>query len=173
MASTLVLTGEPEDVLPLPVLAIAFWAAFRAALAEAEDPAVPEPALLLDADLTRLAQVISNLLNNASKYTQPGGRIWLSGGREGQKAVVRVRDNGIGIRPKMLCRVFDLFAQSARARPRSRGGLGIGLTLVRRLVEMHGGRVEAHSEGPGKGAEFVVRVPIRTEWPASSGKEAR
>ena len=101
-----------------------------------------------------------NLLANAAKYTEPGGRIALTGDRQGDEAVIRVRDSGMGILPDVLPRVFDLFAQSPRALDRSQGGLGIGLTVVRRLVELHGGRVEAHSEGAGRGAEFVVRAIV-------------
>jgi signal transduction histidine kinase len=118
----------------------------------------PVPIHLL-ADLTRLAQVFSNLLNNASKYTEPQGRIWLLAERDGTDVKIRVKDTGIGIRPEMLRRVFDLFTQDDRSLERSQGGLGIGLTLARRLVEMHGGSIEAHSAGLGKGSEFIVRLP--------------
>jgi PAS domain S-box-containing protein len=113
----------------------------------------------VEADPTRLEQVISNLVNNSTKYTDPGGHIRLAVERDSTEAVVRVRDTGIGIAPDMLPRVFDLFVQAERRLDRSQGGVGIGLTLVRRLVELHGGRVEAHSEGLGKGSEFVVRLP--------------
>ena len=114
----------------------------------------PEP-LWLTADPVRLAQVLANLLNNAAKYTEEGGRIDLTVAREGGEAVFRVRDTGIGIAAEMLPRVFDLFTQVDRSLDRSQGGLGIGLTLVRRLVEMHGGTVQAFSDGPGRGSEFV------------------
>jgi PAS domain S-box-containing protein len=120
---------------------------------------VPPGPVWLEADEVRLVQVVGNLLHNAAKYTEPGGRIDLTAAREGDEAVVRVRDTGIGIRPDMLGRVFDLFVQSERATDRAQGGLGIGLTLVRKLVELHGGRVHASSEGPGTGSEFVVRLP--------------
>jgi two-component system CheB/CheR fusion protein len=118
----------------------------------------PEP-LWLEGDLTRLAQVFSNLLNNAAKFTEEGGRVALSAERQGDEVVVRVRDTGIGMTRDMLSRAFELFAQAEGSLGRSRGGLGIGLTLVQRLVEMHGGSVQAFSEGPGKGSEFVVRLP--------------
>jgi PAS domain S-box-containing protein len=118
----------------------------------------PEP-VLLDADPVRLAQVLANLLTNAAKYTGEGGQIRLSVVREGEEAVFRVRDTGIGIPEEMLSCIFDLFIQLDHSLDRSQGGLGIGLTLVRRLVEMHGGRVEALSDGPGRGSEFVVRLP--------------
>ncbi len=110
-------------------------------------------------DLIRLTQVLTNLLNNAAKYTNSGGQIWLSTSQEGNTAVIRVRDTGIGIPRQMLESVFDLFTQVDRALDRSHGGLGIGLTLVKRLVEMHEGTVEAQSDGLGHGSEFIVRLP--------------
>ncbi|MGN6135072.1 MAG: ATP-binding response regulator, partial [Aureliella sp.] len=119
----------------------------------------PEP-IYLDADLTRLAQVFSNLLNNSAKYTPPNGHISLSVSANATEVEVRVRDTGLGIPADALGAVFDMFSQVDRNMERAQGGLGIGLTLVRRLVEMHGGTVEARSEGPGKGSEFVVRLPI-------------
>jgi len=119
----------------------------------------PQP-VHLDADPIRLAQVFSNLLNNAAKYTKHGGHIWLTAEREGRDAVVSVRDNGIGIPGDMLARIFDMFTQVDRSLERSQGGLGIGLTLVRRLVDLHDGSIEAHSNGPDAGSEFVVRLPI-------------
>jgi PAS domain S-box-containing protein len=121
---------------------------------------LPGQTLIVDADLTRLAQVFSNLLNNSAKYTDRGGHIWLTVERQGSDAVVSVKDTGIGIAADQLPRLFQMFSQAERSLERSQGGLGIGLTLVQRLVEMHGGRVEARSEGLGKGAEFVVRLPL-------------
>jgi signal transduction histidine kinase len=121
--------------------------------------------LLVQGDLVRLGQVVANLLNNAAKYMAPGGRIRLKAGREADKIVLRLRDEGIGIAPEMLPQVFDLFTQADHAPALSQGGLGIGLTLVRRLVEMHGGTVEAHSEGIGRGSEFVVSLPALLEAP--------
>ena len=120
----------------------------------------------LDADPTRLEQVVTNLLNNAAKYTMPGGHIWLAAELDGKEAVVRVRDNGIGVPPDVLGRVFEPFVQTDGSLARSEGGLGIGLTLVRSLVEMHGGRVEAHSPGLGQGSEFTIRLPARVAQPA-------
>src|SRR5262249_60296692 len=122
----------------------------------------PEP-VRLEADATRLAQVVANLLNDAAKYTEERGRIWLTVGRDGGEAVVRVRDNGVGIPAEMLAQVFDLFTQVTHSLDRSQGGLGIGLTLAKSLVEMHGGSVRAHSDGPGTGSEFVVRLPLLAE----------
>ena len=113
-----------------------------------------------DGDPARLAQVLANLLNNAAKYTEEGGRISLTAAREGDEAVFRVRDTGVGIPAEMLPRVFDLFTQVDRSLDRSQGGLGIGLTLVRRLVEMHGGTASRPSAtAPAAGSEFVVRLP--------------
>ena len=116
--------------------------------------------LWLAADPARLIQVIANLLNNASKYTHAGGCIWLTTEREGDQAVLRVRDNGSGIEPDLLPQVFDLFTQGDRSLDRVEGGLGIGLTIVRNLVEDHHGQVLAFSEGVGRGSEFVVRLPL-------------
>ena len=119
----------------------------------------PEP-LHVRGDPVRLAQTIGNLLNNAAKYTEEGGRIFVCVERRDEMAIFRVRDNGMGIPREMLSSVFELFKQVDRSLDRSQGGLGIGLTLVHRLVNMHGGRVEAFSDGPNQGSEFVVRLPI-------------
>ena len=130
--------------------------------------ALPSGPLWIHADLIRVAQVLSNLLNNAAKYTEPGGTIWLSADAEGENVAVTVRDTGVGIAPQMLSHVFELFAQAEQTIDRSQGGLGIGLTLVRQLVELHGGSVEARSEGVGRGSEFIVRLP-RVEPPSVEG----
>ena len=129
----------------------------------------PEQPVSLDADLTRLSQVVSNLLNNAAKYTPEGGKIILSARLEGDEVVIAVSDNGIGIPSDMLPRVFDLFTQVRDNLDRSRGGLGIGLALVKQLVEMHGGAVAAQSEGPGTGSAFRLRLPVAEAAPAESG----
>jgi CheY-like chemotaxis protein len=121
---------------------------------------VPEEPILLDADRTRLAQVIANLLSNAARYTEKGGRIRLTAGRQGAEAFVSVQDNGIGLAAEHLPHVFEMFSQVAPALDRSQGGLGIGLALVRGLVELHGGKVEASSGGIGKGSEFRVHLPV-------------
>jgi two-component system CheB/CheR fusion protein len=107
-----------------------------------------------------MRQVITNLIHNASKFTPPGGRIDVLAERTDNEVIFRVQDSGIGISRDLLPRVFDLFTQAERSLERSRGGLGIGLTIVKRLVEMHGGRVEAHSAGPGMGSEFEVHLPV-------------
>jgi PAS domain S-box-containing protein len=119
---------------------------------------LPREPLRVEADATRLAQVVSNLLNNAARYTEEGGHIRLSVEPGRGEAVVRVRDDGMGIPAELLPQVFELFTQGDRSLARSEGGLGIGLTLVKRLVELHGGRVEARSAGPGRGSEFIVRL---------------
>ena len=119
----------------------------------------PDP-ILLDADMTRLAQVFANVLNNAAKYSDPGGRIAVVAELRGDAAVVSVRDTGVGIPPDMIPTIFDLFTQVDRSLEKSQGGLGIGLSLVKRLVEMHGGTVEARSDGQGLGSEFAVRLPV-------------
>jgi PAS domain S-box-containing protein len=121
---------------------------------------LPAEPLTVDGDPVRLTQVVANLLNNAAKYTDPGGQIWLNVRREDQWVAISVRDTGIGIDTSMLPRVFDLFTQVDRHTDRAQGGLGIGLTLVKSLVEMHGGTVQVHSEGKGRGSEFVVRLPL-------------
>jgi PAS domain S-box-containing protein len=121
---------------------------------------VPDGPLFVDADKTRLVQVLCNLLTNAAKFSDRGGRIWLTAEQQGGEAVVSVRDTGVGIPPQMLPKVFEVFTQVDRSLEKSHGGLGIGLSIVQRLVEMHGGTVEARSEGPGMGSEFVVRLPV-------------
>ena len=120
---------------------------------------LPPTPLVLDADPIRLSQVFLNLLNNAAKYTEHGGHIWLTAHREGSDAVVSVRDDGI-TPGDMLPRIFEMFTQVDRFSDKSQGGLGIGLTLVRRLVDMHDGSIEARSDGPDKGSEFIVRLPL-------------
>ena len=130
---------------------------------------LPATPIFVQADATRLAQVFSNLLNNAAKYTPAGGTIWISAEPDDATAVVRVRDSGEGIPADMLTRIFEMFSQVDRSVEKAHGGLGIGLTLAKRLVELHDGAIEAVSEGPGAGSEFVVRLPM---FSAASGDEA-
>jgi CheY-like chemotaxis protein len=127
---------------------------------------LPAEPILLEADLTRLAQVFSNLLNNAAKYTDRGGQIRLSAWREGSDVVVSVADTGIGVSAEQLPRIFEMFSQVTPALERTQGGLGIGLSLVRGLIEMHGGSIEARSDGVGRGSDFRVRLPVLLEIPA-------
>jgi PAS domain S-box-containing protein len=123
----------------------------------------PKQPVVVEADLTRLAQVFINLLNNAAKYSNRGGHIWLTVERQGSDVVVSVKDTGIGMDANHLAHIFDPFMQIDRSLEKSQGGLGIGLTLVKRLVEMHGGRIEAKSDGLGKGSELAVRLPVVVE----------
>jgi PAS domain S-box-containing protein len=125
---------------------------------------LPDHPVYVDADLIRIGQVLANLLTNAAKYSDKAGKIWLSVEREDGEAVVRVRDTGIAIAPEFVPHIFDVFVQGDRSLARSQGGLGIGLTLVKRLVEMHGGTVAVSSAGLGHGSEFVLRFPALTEW---------
>ena len=127
---------------------------------------LPPAPVLLDADPIRMAQVFSNLLNNAAKYSEEGGHIALTAEMQGEEVMVRVTDRGIGIPAEHLPRIFEMFAQVDTAFDRSQGGLGIGLSLVKGLVGMHGGRIDAHSDGPGKGSEFVVRLPVVITQPS-------
>jgi PAS domain S-box-containing protein len=126
---------------------------------------LPSDPVWVEGDATRLAQAIGNLLSNASRYSAPGAAISLTTARTDSEVVIRVRDGGIGIAPEMLPRIFDLFVQAEPSPARARGGLGLGLALARRLAEMHGGRLEAHSEGLGRGSEFVLRLPVRAGKP--------
>ncbi len=120
---------------------------------------LPMP-IYLDADMTRLAQVFSNLLTNSAKYTPSGGRIWITAEGFANEVAVTVRDNGLGIAAESLPKIFEMFSQVAHSMERAQGGLGIGLTLVRRLVEMHGGTIAARSDGPGQGSAFTIRLPV-------------
>ncbi len=131
---------------------------------------IPEAPLWVDGDLTRLAQVVSNLLNNAAKYTPAGGEIRLTVREQNGHADIEVADNGVGIEADMLPRVFDLFAQADRHLDRSQGGLGIGLALVSKLVEMHGGTSRAVSDGPGKGSTFTISLPLIDEQGEALGE---
>lgn len=128
----------------------------------------PEP-IFVDADRVRLTQIVGNLLVNSAKYTPPGGKILLQASAQEGRAVIDVIDNGVGIPPEMLPKIFDLFTQVDSSKTRSHGGLGIGLTLVKTLVEMHGGQVEAASEGPQRGSRFTIRLPLA---PSADGRVA-
>ncbi len=130
----------------------------------------PQP-LFVEGDVARLTQVVTNLLDNAAKHTDSGGRIWLSGERDGDSARIRVKDTGIGIASEDLPRVFELFSQGEVPIERTQGGVGVGLSLVERLVKLHGGTVTAHSGGAGKGSEFIVRLPLaHAQHPAAPGE---
>jgi PAS domain S-box-containing protein len=133
---------------------------------------LPDEAVTLEGDLFRLAQAVSNLLNNAAKYTERGGNIWLTAEIEDGEILLRVKDDGIGIPAHVLPHVFDLFAQAELSCDRAQGGLGIGLTLVKNIVEMHGGKVAAFSPGPGQGSEILLRLPWRAAAPEAAPAEA-
>jgi PAS domain S-box-containing protein len=128
---------------------------------------VPQQPIHLDADPNRLAQVVSNLLNNAAKYTPEGGHIWLSVERQGNEVLIAIRDDGLGIAHEMQERIFEMFAQIDRPMEKGYTGLGIGLTLVKSLTEMHGGRIEVRSDGVNQGSEFIARLPILDEMPVT------
>ncbi len=130
---------------------------------------LPPEAVELDADPTRLSQALGNLLSNAAKFTPTGGQVWVTACREGDQVAIRVRDTGVGIEPALLPHIFDLFTQGSQGADRAQGGLGLGLTLAREYVEMHGGTIEVSSDGPGKGSEFVVRLPAVAPEPRVQG----
>jgi signal transduction histidine kinase len=130
---------------------------------------LPEEPVYLRADPNRMEQALANLLINAAKYTDMGGRIEVSAAREGPEVKISIRDNGMGLAPELREQIFDLFVQSPNSASRIPGGFGLGLTVVRRLIQLHGGTVEAFSDGPGKGSEFVVRLPIRPAGPPADG----
>ena len=121
---------------------------------------LPAEPIILDADSTRISQIVSNLLNNAAKYAEKAGHIWLTAEANGEQVRISVRDTGIGIAPEHLSHIFEMFSQAVPALERSQGGLGIGLALVQGLVDLHGGKIEARSDGPGLGSEFIVHLPL-------------
>jgi two-component system CheB/CheR fusion protein len=133
---------------------------------------LPEEFIYLDADLTRISQILLNLLNNAAKYTQPGGKIWLTAEKEANEAVVSVRDTGIGIPPEMLSNIFEMYSQIETASSQTRSGLGIGLNVVKKLVEMHDGTIQAFSVGENKGSEFILRLPLAEEELAAAESDS-
>jgi CheY-like chemotaxis protein/two-component sensor histidine kinase len=132
---------------------------------------MPARTILLEGDFIRLTQVFANLLANAAKYTDRGGRIELAAERNANTVTVRVRDTGIGIPNEMLGRLFEMFVQVEESMERSKGGLGVGLWLVKSLVDLHGGTIEARSDGPGKGSEFVVRLPAAEQVPSPAARQ--
>ncbi len=159
---------EPLDLCAVTHQAVEASRPFIESKQHALHVTVPPDGLKVRGDPARLAQVLTNLLINAAKYTEEGGQIWLTARRDGAEAVVAIKDTGVGIPPEMLAAVFDLFIQVDAAIDRSQGGLGVGLTLVKRLVELHGGKVRAASDGPGKGSEFVVCLPaLAADAPAA------
>jgi signal transduction histidine kinase len=157
------LSREPVQVTTIVARAIETIQPLIAEQRHELSVAVADESLEVEGDLTRLTQVLGNLLNNAAKYTDPGGSIAVTAQRTGTDVEIRVRDNGIGIPPELLPRLFQLFTQVDGAAHRAQGGLGIGLALVRQLVQMHGGSVTAYSQGPGRGSEFLIQLPLRVK----------
>jgi PAS domain S-box-containing protein len=161
----LALRAERVELSPIIQQAVEATRALYRSMNQELTVRLPSEPVYLNADPTRLAQVVGNLLNNACKFTDVGGRISLTVEREGAEVTIRVTDNGVGIAAEHLAGIFDIFTQVESSLERSRSGLGIGLTLVKTLVEMHGGTVEAHSQGVGRGSEFVVRLPMLLDLP--------
>lgn len=164
----IVLRKEPVDLATVVRRAVDVVRSLLEAHGHEMDVALDGGGLWVEADPLRIEQILVNILTNAAKYTHAGGRITLSAHREGSRIAITVRDNGMGITPDLLPRVFDLFVQGERTIARSEGGLGIGLTLTRKLAELHGGSVTAESEGPGKGSTFSVRLPALEGEPTRS-----
>jgi CheY-like chemotaxis protein len=153
------LKQEPVDLADVVARAIEMVSPLLEQRRHTLSTSVPQQGLVVTGDAARLTQVVSNLLSNAAKYTAPEGRISVEAQHTGDAIVLTVRDNGSGIRADLLPRVFDLFAQQRHDSDRSQGGLGLGLSIVRSIVALHGGETSAHSEGPGRGSEFTVRLP--------------
>ena len=171
--SALMLERRPADVRPILRQAVDASRQWFEQRSQDFDVLLPEERLIADVDEVRLSQIVQNLLHNSAKYTPNGGKIELSATHDGDEVVIRVRDNGIGMTPDMLSSAFELFKQAQQGLDRTQGGLGVGLTLVQRLVRMHDGTVQARSDGPGRGSEFIVRLPLRPEQriarPAAGG----
>jgi signal transduction histidine kinase/ActR/RegA family two-component response regulator len=159
-ANKIQLRREPHELGHLMATAVESIMPLAIAADQRLDVHLPSTPTCIDGDGARLVQIFANVLNNAVKFTPPGGHIWFTADRQSTDAVVRIRDTGIGIAPDVLPRIFDMFQQAEPILERAVGGLGIGLTLARRLVEMHGGRIAVHSAGPGQGTEVEIRLPI-------------
>ena len=169
---TIELRRERIDIAGVVKAAVEANAAVRDKARHQIEIKLPGEPLYVDGDPTRLTQVVTNLLDNAVKYTDPGGQITVTASREGDSAVIEVSDTGIGIPPELLTRIFDMFTQADLPVERSQGGLGVGLALVERLVKLHGGSVSAHSEGPGKGSKFAIRLPLAVRARAQRQRES-
>jgi signal transduction histidine kinase/ActR/RegA family two-component response regulator len=159
-ANKIHLSREPHELARLMATAVESIMPLATAADHKLDVRMPSTSINVDGDGVRLVQIFANVLNNAVKFTPPGGNIWFTADQQSNEAVVRIRDTGIGIAPDLLPRVFDMFQQAEPILERSVGGLGIGLTLARRLVEMHEGRIAISSPGPGQGTEVEIRLPI-------------
>ena len=156
----LVLSSEPVSIIEVIESAVETSRPLLEVAQLVFQHTIADDGLTVVGDRLRLSQVFANLLNNAAKYTEPGGTVTLTAERDADRAVIRVRDTGVGIPPDVLPHVFELFTQVDRNLNRSQGGLGIGLALVQQIITLHGGSVTVHSEGVGKGSEFVVRLPV-------------
>jgi CheY-like chemotaxis protein/C4-dicarboxylate-specific signal transduction histidine kinase len=161
--SALVLDRRPADVRPILRQAADASLQWFDERRQSFSVALPEERLIAEVDEVRLSQVTQNLLHNAAKYTPEGGTIELSARREDTEILISVKDSGIGMTSELLSSAFDLFKQADQGLDRAQGGLGVGLTLVQRLMHLHGGTVQARSEGPGRGSEFILRLPLRAE----------
>ena len=162
MRGKIELRKEPIELANIVARAVEMAQSLIEAQGHRLDLTVPSESLLVDADPVRISQVVGNLLSNSAKYTPANGHISLTAHRDGNQAVLQIRDNGIGIAPDMLPHVFELFVQADHSATKAQGGLGIGLTIVKNLVEMHGGSIAARSAGLGKGSEFEARLPLLT-----------
>ncbi len=160
-ANKIQLRREPHELARLMETAVESIMPLATAAEQTLDVGLPSTPIHVYGDGTRLVQIFANVLNNAVKFTPRGGHIWFTADQQSDEAVVRIRDTGIGIAPDVLPRVFEMFQQAEPTLERSAGGLGIGLTLARRLVEMHEGRIDIRSPGPGQGTEVEIRLPIR------------
>jgi signal transduction histidine kinase/CheY-like chemotaxis protein len=167
------LKTDTVDIAEVVAVAVETARPFISAGDHALTVRLPSSPVRVKGDFARLAQILANLLNNAAKYTERGGQIGIDATAEGEQAVIRVRDSGIGIPAESQAAIFELFRQLGPAPDRVQGGLGVGLTLVKRLVEMHGGTIEARSEGRGKGSEFTVRLALLPDRAAEAAVEDR
>ena len=167
-ANKIHLRREPHDLSRLMATAVESITPLATAMAQRLDVRMPPPTMRIHGDGARLVQIFANVLNNAVKFTPRGGQIWVTADQQSSESVVRIRDTGIGIAPDILPRVFDMFQQGEPILERSFGGLGIGLTLARRLVEMHEGRIAVRSPGPGQGTEVEIRLPVSLVQPESA-----
>lgn len=161
-----VLQKQPLSISAMVADAIEISNPLISALNHRMDVTLPPNDLFVDGDGARLSQVLANVLNNAARYTEDGGDIWLSVRQEENEVLISVRDTGIGLPPELLTDIFNIFTQSERSIDRSQGGLGIGLTIARSVIELHDGRIEARSQGPGHGSEFVIHLPMLEQQPS-------
>ena len=163
-----VLKKQPLSIAAMVAAAVEISNPVITALNHRLDMSLPPYDLFVDGDETRLAQVLSNVLNNAARYTEEGGDIWLSVSQVGEEVLISVRDTGIGMPSELLTDIFNIFTQSERSIDRSQGGLGIGLTIARSIIVLHGGRIEAKSQGLGHGSEFVIHLPMLEQQPSNT-----